>query len=240
MKGKLFDYVVGNPPYNEDFENSGENGNFAKPVYHRFMSESYKVAEKVELVHPARFLFNAGSTPKPWNEQMLKDPHFKVLRYEANSTALFPDVDIKGGVAVTYRDATKDFGAIGTFVVFPELASIKRKAGAEAADSFSKLVYAPESYRFTEKMHEDNPTAAPLLSKGHRYDFKSNVLEKLDKIAFFAPPRNGINMSVFLDLFAGRELKGGFAATTSRPPTISRSSRCLCRRQMEREQSAKC
>lgn len=207
MKGKLFDYVIGNPPYNEDFENSGENGNFAKPVYHRFMSESYKVADKVELVHPARFLFNAGSTPKPWNESMLNDPHFKVLRYEANSTALFPDVDIKGGVAVTYRDATKNYGAIGTFVVFPELASIKRKAGAESANSFSRLVYAPESYRFTEKMHEDNPTAAPLLSKGHRYDFKSNVLEKLDAIAFFKEAPNDRHQYVrILGLVRGKRV----------------------------------
>lgn len=27
---KLFDYVIGNPPYNEDFENSVDNENLAK------------------------------------------------------------------------------------------------------------------------------------------------------------------------------------------------------------------
>lgn len=64
MGKKLFDYVIGNPPYNEDFENSGDNGNFAKPVYNYFMDAVYEVADKVELIHPARFLFNAGSTPK--------------------------------------------------------------------------------------------------------------------------------------------------------------------------------
>lgn len=32
MGKKLFDYVIGNPPYNEDFENSGDNGNFAKTL----------------------------------------------------------------------------------------------------------------------------------------------------------------------------------------------------------------
>ena len=26
MGKKLFDYVIGNPPYNEDFENSGDMG----------------------------------------------------------------------------------------------------------------------------------------------------------------------------------------------------------------------
>ena len=46
------------------------------------MDGAFRVAAKVELVHPARFLFNAGSTPKAWNEKMLKDEHFKVLHYE--------------------------------------------------------------------------------------------------------------------------------------------------------------
>ena len=91
MGKKLFDYVIGNPPYNEDFENSGDNGNFAKPVYNYFMDATYEVAEKVELIHPARFLFNAGSTPKVWNEKMLNDEHFKVMKYEADCTKVFPN-----------------------------------------------------------------------------------------------------------------------------------------------------
>ena len=51
MRKKLFDYVIGNPPYNEDFENSGDNGNFAKPVYNYFMDATYGIADKVELIH---------------------------------------------------------------------------------------------------------------------------------------------------------------------------------------------
>ena len=108
MGKKMFDYVIGNPPYNEDFENSGDNGNYAKPVYDKFMDAAYEISDKVELIHPARFLFNAGSTPKDWNKKMLEDTHFKVLSYEANSAKIFPDTDIKGGVAVTFRNAKKD------------------------------------------------------------------------------------------------------------------------------------
>lgn len=180
MKGKLFDYVIGNPPYNEDFENSGENGNFAKPVYHRFMSESYKVADKVELVHPARFLFNAGSTPKPWNESMLNDPHFKVLRYEANSTALFPDVDIKGGVAVTYRDATKDYGAIGTFTAFHELNGIVRKGRAkDEVYSLASLVHTQVRYDL-QMLYSDMPQLKKVIgSDGKDKRFRNNTFEKV-------------------------------------------------------------
>ena len=43
--------------------------NFAKPVYNQFMDAAFEVSDKVELIHPARFLFNAGSTPKAWNEK---------------------------------------------------------------------------------------------------------------------------------------------------------------------------
>lgn len=57
MGKKLFDYVIGNPPYQEEqlSENSdGSLKNYAPPVYDKFMNEAFKVAEKVELVHPAR------------------------------------------------------------------------------------------------------------------------------------------------------------------------------------------
>ena len=105
-----FDFVIGNPPYQD--ETLGDNKGYAPPVYHKFLEESYKIANTVEMIHPARFLFNAGSTPKQWNEQMLNDPHIKVKLYEQNSSKIFANTDIKGGVAVTYRDIKKNFGKI--------------------------------------------------------------------------------------------------------------------------------
>lgn len=80
------------------------------------MDESYEIGEKVELIHPARFLFNAGSTPKDWNKKMLQDPHFKILKYEENSKRIFPNKDIKGGVVISYRDKRENFGPIGIYV----------------------------------------------------------------------------------------------------------------------------
>lgn len=59
---------------------------------------------KVSLITPARFLFNAGSTPKLWNEKMLSDEHLKIVFYEANSVNVFPNTGIAGRVVVTYVD----------------------------------------------------------------------------------------------------------------------------------------
>ena len=88
------------------------------------MNASYEVADKVELIHPARFLFNAGYTPKEWNEKMLNDEHFKILEYEPDCTKIFSDTDIKGGLVVSYRDDNKQYGSIGVFTKYTELNSI--------------------------------------------------------------------------------------------------------------------
>ncbi len=92
MGKKLFDYVIGNPPYQEDTKDTSD-----KPVYNLFMDGAFEVSDKVEMITPARFLFNAGKTPKSWNRKMLSDEHFKVLHYEQNSSEVFPSTDIKGG-----------------------------------------------------------------------------------------------------------------------------------------------
>ena len=59
---------------------------------------------------------------------MLNDPHFKVLHYEEDATKIFANTEIKGGVAITYRDEDKDFGAIEVFTKYPELNSVLKKA----------------------------------------------------------------------------------------------------------------
>lgn len=174
---KKFDFVIGNPPYQEEAKDTSD-----KPVYNYLMDEAFKISSRVELITPARFLFNAGNTPKKWNQKMLTDKHFKVLKYEQNSGKIFPSTDIKGGVAITYRDAEKDFGAIETFVLFEELNSIMHKVKEKKEASLSDFVYSPESYKLTEKLHQDFPEAEALLSKGHKYDVTTNIFDKLDFI----------------------------------------------------------
>ena len=121
MKEK-YDFCIGNPPYHEETKDTSDI-----PMYHKFMDAYYEIANVVELITPARFLFNAGKTPKAWNEKMLNDPHFKVLDYSPRADKYFRGVDIKGGIAITIRDSRKNYGAIGTFSQFPELNSIKQK-----------------------------------------------------------------------------------------------------------------
>ena len=185
-----FDYVIGNPPYQD--ESNGELRNFAPPVYNLFLDESYRVADKVEMIHPARFLFNAGSTPKEWNQKMLDDKHLKVLSYETDSSKIFANTDIKGGIVITYRDGNKDFGAIETFTAYPEINAVLRKVkNRRDFESLSDIVLSRTSYRLTDTMHRENPTALSKLSKGHAYDMSSNIFQRLPEIFYDEIPKDG-------------------------------------------------
>ena len=184
MGKKLFDYVIGNPPYQEEFTSDG-NKTYAAPVYNQFMDATFEVAEKVELIHPARFLFNAGSTPKAWNEKMLNDEHFKVFHYEQDSNKIFSNTDIKGGVAITYRDDSKKYEVIRVFNKFPEMNTILHKViGSTKFHGMENTVMTRTAYRLTDKLHEDHPEAISQLSKGHSYDMSTNIFDRLPQVFF--------------------------------------------------------
>ena len=159
-KKKLFNFACGNPPY---MENTDSQSTRMPPIYNVFMDEVYKIAEKTELITPARFLFNAGYTPKEWNEKMLKDPHFKVLHYEPDSSKVFPDAEIKGGVAITYRDSTKEFGAIGTFTKYEELNTILKKVMSIAYQYLDSIISSPLNYTLSSLMKAENPNLLDRL-----------------------------------------------------------------------------
>ncbi len=192
---KKFDFAIGNPPYQQlqesnDTDNSKKN--YAPPIYDQFIDASYEVANRVELIHPARFLFNAGSTSKAWNEKMLNDPHLKVLMYESDSNKIFPGLSspIKGGLAVTYRDNNQFFGPIQVFGQYSDANSITHKVINDPSFvPLSEIIYSRTIYRLTESFHKDYPDAryredeegnsTGLLSKGHDYDMASNIFERI-------------------------------------------------------------
>ena len=147
-----FDVVIGNPPLSGRIDRRRDTS--AAPIYHKFMDEAYKIANRVSFITPARFLYNAGAAPKAWNQKMLEDEHLKIEYYEQDSSKVFLNTAIIGGVAVTYRDSDADFGAIGTFTAFQELNSILKKVINVNSGSFSSIIYGQEIYKYTEKLHQ--------------------------------------------------------------------------------------
>ena len=195
-----FDFVIGNPPYQG--ETIGDNTTYAPPIYHLFLDSAYAIADVVEMIHPARFLFNAGSTPKAWNHKMLNDEHFQILHYEPNSSEIFSNTDIKGGIAISYHNIKKRFEPIETFTSFPEINSVLKKVShREDFQSLSDIVSSRTTYRLTDDVHKDYPNAISKLSKGHAYDMASNIFQRLPEIFYDQKPNDGKS---YLKLF-GRQ-----------------------------------
>lgn len=177
-----FDFVIGNPPYQD--ETLGENKGYAPPIYHLFLDGAYKVADKVELIHPARFLFNAGSTPKAWNQKMLSDPHLKVLYYEQDASKIFANTEIKGGVAITYHDHSQNFGAIEIFSPYPELNTIMQKAAPkEENGSLMSIIYIQNRFDLDELYRVYPEYQTVIGSDGKDRRFRNNIFEKIPLFA---------------------------------------------------------
>ena len=181
-----FDYCIGNPAYNADFTNSGDNGNYAAPVYNDFLDAAYEVSNKVEMIHPARFLFNAGSTPKKWNSKMLNDEHFKVLKYEPNSSNVFSNTDIMGGIAISYHDNNKNFGKIEVFTPYDELNSLLKKVKPMTdKGTFDSIITGRGVYKLSKLALEEYPEIESIQSKGHKFDVGSGAFKILKDCIFF-------------------------------------------------------
>lgn len=188
LKMMKFSTVIGNPPYQE--LNDG-NGNGSNPIYHKFIDIARDLSKYGTLIHPSRFLFDAGKTPKDWNKKIKSDPNLNVAYYSPKSSDIFDNVDVKGGIAITHWDTSKEIGPIGNFLAFPELKSILSKVVKKDFKSFSSIVYPRDLYRLTEDAYKENPEIEGRHSKGHRYDLSSSAFKHYPELFHEKKPNDG-------------------------------------------------
>lgn len=186
--------VVGNPPYQEV---NGGNGNGANPLYHLFIDLGRKLSPIGSMIHPARFLFKAGKTPKDWNDKILSDPHFKVVDYWVKSIDVFNNVDVKGGIAVTLWNENEKCGPIGFFSPYPEVRNILNKVQSYNPQPFSDIVYPRDLYKLTDKLYTENPWAEGRQSQGHRLDIGSSIFDVFPELFLDDAP----NKSEYIGLY---------------------------------------
>lgn len=186
-----FNAVVGNPPYQEEGISTRKS-----PIYHLFYDIAFKLSSKVTLITPGRFLFKAGQTPSDWMDKILNDNHFKVVKYIQKSTDIFDNVDIKGGVVITYRDDKANFGSIGTFIEYEELKAILQKVIKHECfkkDEFGSLISSRGMYRFSDSFFQDYPAAKDALNKGTGNMITSNSFELYQNIFLVEKPKDGFD-----------------------------------------------
>lgn len=190
MGKKLFDFCIGNPPY----QVSNDSNNKQEPIYPYFYDAAEKLSDRYMLISPARFLFNAGLTPKDWNKKMLSDEHIKVEYYNQNAIELFPNTDIKGGVAIMYRDSQKELGPIEEFIPDENLRSISIKVQKNKPESIMSIMIGGRSaLKFNDYCLEKYPSIASdrlraiqkknpkvkNLAANEEYELKSSTFDVL-------------------------------------------------------------
>lgn len=195
---KKFDVVIGNPPYQDDL--IGDNGTKSPPIYHRFMDAAFEISERTVLVTPARFLSNAGQTPKSWNQKVLSDEHLSVALFESSSSAIFPGTDIDGGIVVTYRDATRVIGPIGNHSHVP--GTVKSLVDAVTARLTTSLAATITEHPCTwsPRVFTDHPELRDRIPASSGLRLKTNTFERMGEVCLKAEPNDGISYVQILGL----------------------------------------
>lgn len=207
-----FDVVVGNPPYQE----SQSNNNKGDAIYHYFYGLAERIAPKYCLISPARFLFNGGLTPKPWNQKMLHDDHLSVEYYVQNSRDIFPNTDIKGGIVVLYRDSEKEFGAINNFVPDETVRKIALRFDSDAENNLPSIMFGGRSdLKFSDQFLQEYPDSPQKrleqiqrkhpevlkLGPNEEYELKSSTFDSLDYVFLEEEPSYSENYWKILGIY---------------------------------------
>lgn len=171
-----FSAVVGNPPYMLKNEATSDT-----PIYHHFMQTGFKLSPIATFITPGRFLFDAGKTPKEFNESVLNDEHFKVIKFSHNSTDFFDNVDIKGGVAITMRNANVNYGKIIRYTAFQELNSILTKViNHNDFTSIDQIIYLQNKFNLNA-LYEDYPQYRGIIGSGGKEKrLTTSIFNQLD------------------------------------------------------------
>ena len=151
-----FDFIIGNPPYQEMDNGAGAS---ATPVYHRFIDEVKKIdPEALSLIIPAKW-YSGGKGLNDFRKAMLNDRKICRLVDYTNSLDCFPNVDVAGGVCffVRKRDyngdclftnnyngrettIARDLSEFDTFVRYPIAVQIIHKVRAKSCEYLSSVV----------------------------------------------------------------------------------------------------
>ena len=125
---------------------------------------------------------------------MYDDKHLKVVYFNQDSSACFPNTDIKGGVSILIRNANVNYGAIKKFIPEETLRGIAAKFDPTSENSLSLIMFGGRSdLKFNDHFLEVYPNtkedrlafiqikrpAVKVLGPNEEYELKSSTFEAL-------------------------------------------------------------
>ena len=184
-----FDFVIGNPPYQEMSKNK-----MTRSIYPDFVRSSQAIGQIVSLVMPARWMSGENG---PYREtqyfidEMLKGDHLQSFHLYPISSDLFPNVDIKGGVCFfvwnrayscdrvnytitengAYKKVLTSFRIAENVIIrFPELISILEKTKAISTIYLNTWVSSRNPFGFISDLFTKNKEGVSRISEEKQQD----------------------------------------------------------------------
>ena len=108
-----------------------------------------------------------------------------------NSRDVFPSVDIKGGVAIGYRDRNNILGPIEVFTANDFMTRILKKVTKKAESYLNEIWVSNTSYCYTKDFFTDNPAFKSRVSGGSSRYLSSSVFDKFPECFFDEKPADG-------------------------------------------------
>lgn len=189
-KRMKFDFVIGNPPYQE----MNINNKMSRSVYPDFVRAAKKISTTFSLIMPARWMSGESGPYKETRgfiDEMIQGNHIKSFHLYPNSSELFSNVDIKGGVCffVYNQNYSKDevnytlcnYGNIqqarvsfreaeNIIIRFPELVSILKKSRNRSSGSMKTLVSSWNPFGFVSDLFIKNNEKVRRISETKQFD----------------------------------------------------------------------
>ena len=196
-----FDYVIGNPPYQEV---DGGSGASATPVYNKFIEETKTLnPTAMSFIIPAKW-YSGGKGLDKFREQMLNDKRMAVLVDYPNSLDVFPNVDVAGGVCyfvwakshegkcyyINYRDGVKtseyrDLNEFSTFIRYPIAAEIVKKVRLKGEQTLDTIVSSRKPFGLATNVKPLKAGDIQLRFNGGIGPYKRSLIstgiEKIDR-----------------------------------------------------------
>ena len=97
-----FDIIIGNPPYQEEAD--GES-TLLKPIYQKFIEKALSIGKIVSFIVPSRWM-QGGKNLEQFRYEMMQSNNFKYIIDCQNSTFIFPNVWLDGGIQYFLIDST--------------------------------------------------------------------------------------------------------------------------------------
>lgn len=108
-----FDYVIGNPPYQEESENKSKTNGQAprKNIFHYFQKEADKISKEGSvLIYPGRrWIHQSGKGLKEFGKTLINDPRLATVEFYPDAKELFGNAaDLADGVTIVVKKQCKE------------------------------------------------------------------------------------------------------------------------------------